>query len=211
MPFVIAALLVAYNNAINLWRPFRGPAYVPANLLFAFVVFLVAGEPIDAGARWWEGAALGLAGAGALGVALVVRPRLVADARYAGMRARALADHALVRIPIGTALVEEALFRGALFGALRPDGVAAAVAGSSIAFGLWHVVPTAVAARANRPGASRAAVAGAVAAGVVVTGAAGILFALLRERGGGIASPFALHAIVNVAGALVARAAHRRA
>ena len=49
----------------------------------------------------------------------------------------------LVRIPFGTVLLEETLFRGVLLAlALRRWSVATAVIVTSAIFGLWHVVPT---------------------------------------------------------------------
>ena len=48
-----------------------------------------------------------------------------------------------VRIPLGTALFEELLFRGLLYGAfLRVSGHRGAILGSSAVFGVWHVRPT---------------------------------------------------------------------
>ncbi len=50
---------------------------------------------------------------------------------------------ALVRIPLATALYEEVLFRGIMFGMLvrRYSPLIAGVA-SSLLFGLWHILPT---------------------------------------------------------------------
>ncbi len=66
---------------------------------------------------------------------------------------RALYDM-LVRIPLGTALAEELLFRGALLGLfMRRHRAGTAVALSSALFGLWHVSPT-LSSLASNPAAS---------------------------------------------------------
>ena len=57
-----------------------------------------------------------------------------------------------LRIPIGTTVFEELLFRSVLFALLvRLRDVCVAVIMSSIVFGLWHVAP-----RGSRPQTARA-------------------------------------------------------
>ena len=61
------------------------------------------------------------------------------DERVAGMSAGQVAFAAAVRVPVGTALFEEMAFRGVLLAMLvRRFGTAWGVAGSSLAFGIWH-------------------------------------------------------------------------
>ena len=65
------------------------------------------------------------------------------DPRVTEASAREAAYHVFVRIPFGTALPEELIFRGAILGLLsryHPPHTAAAL--SSILFGLWHIAPT---------------------------------------------------------------------
>ncbi len=54
-----------------------------------------------------------------------------------------MAYQTLLRIPLGTALLEEVAFRGVLFGVwLETAGARRALIGSSVAFALWHIAPT---------------------------------------------------------------------
>ncbi len=134
---------------------------------------------------------------------------LFRDARAAGMGAGQLLYEALVRIPIGTALFEEALFRGLLLGwFVRRGGTSRGVAVSSVLFGLWHLLPTWEATALYQDGALRtdgswAAVA-AVAGGFAATAAAGAGLSWLRLRTGSLAAPVLVHAAINAAGLVAA-------
>lgn len=200
-PVLLAAGLVAYNSLANRWKPFHGWAYVPANLTLAGVVVAIGvwGFDLDRdalGARWssaWVGAVIGLGAAAAAWALLgIERGRsLLRDKRLAGIHGWRAAYQVLVRIPVGTALVEEVVFRGVLLGAWIHLGSSQAVIASSIAFGLWHIVPTVILARTNR---LRLAV---VPAGVVLTTGVGVFFGWLRVETGSLASPFLVHALFN--------------
>ena len=112
-----------------------------------------------------------------------------------------------VRIPLGTAFVEEVVFRGVLLGAFLGEGTVVALIVTSATFGLWHIAPTALLVDANR---LRGVV---VPAGVVATGVAGAFLGWLRVETGSIAAPFVLHALVNALGggaAMIAHSLHRR-
>jgi len=121
----------------------------------------------------------------------------------------------LVRIPFGTALPEELLFRGALLGLLlRTRRPRHAVIVSSLLFGLWHVAPTVrklkeshVTGWAAAP--SAAARAGRVAGVVAVTTGAGMALAWLRLRSRSVAAPWIAHSAVNAVSYLGARLAAR--
>jgi membrane protease YdiL (CAAX protease family) len=116
-----------------------------------------------------------------------------------------------LRIPLGTALGEEILFRGALLGLLlQRHAVGKAVAVSSCVFGLWHVVPTLQSLHAGvdlLPGGGAVRVALIVAGAVTVTTAAGCVFAWLRLRGSSVVAPFLAHASINSLAALAGRVA----
>ena len=107
-----------------------------------------------------------------------------------------------MRIPFGTALAEEVLFRGALLGLFllhhRPR---TAVILSSLAFGLWHVLPTLHSVTTNQAAAeaatSTASKLGVVAGTVVVTTVAGIAFCWLRRRSGSLLAPWMAHTGIN--------------
>ena len=113
-----------------------------------------------------------------------------------------------LRIPIGTALSEELIFRGALLGLVaRRHSPAVAVAFSSLLFGIWHILPADDAHTANRrpvtDDAVRFASAPTVLATVAATTAAGCGLAWLRLRSGSVLAPTVVHAAVNI-GAFVA-------
>jgi membrane protease YdiL (CAAX protease family) len=116
----------------------------------------------------------------------------------------------LLRIPFGTALSEELIFRGALLGLYlqrhRP-WVAALL--SSAVFGVWHVLPTLSSLDTN-PGASATRdsallQAGAVAFVVLATGVAGMVFSWLRLRSGSLVAPWLTHTGFNAIGYLGSR------
>ncbi|MDF0530687.1 CPBP family intramembrane metalloprotease [Tsukamurella sp. 8F] len=128
------------------------------------------------------------AAAGAWGLA---RVQPVTREPHTGSAARA--RWVLVEIPFGTALAEETLFRGALApAACAALGPRAGALSSAAVFGLWHV------------GAARAADS-SPAATVAATAAAGLGLWWLTVRTGRLWPAFAVHTIVNSAGALLTR------
>lgn len=183
----VVAVLAVHNLVTNLWAPEW--SYVPVNLATAAGLVALAGAAGVAvgGPRAAATAAASAATvAGAVAVVAVVRPRLLADRRMAGVGPGATAWRALVRIPLGTVVLEEVAFRGVL-PALSSPVVASAL------FGLWHVVPTARTLAVNGVAPSP----GMVAAAVVVTAAAGLVLCGLRAATGGLLAPAALHAAAN--------------
>jgi uncharacterized protein len=219
---LLVSCVVAYNNVCNRWPRFGGALYVPMNLVAAALLVVVALGPL--GLRPHEIGLVEISGGGfvlgaALGGAVVAplfmivhRPRatrLLADRRFAQLDARSFAYHALIRIPLGTALLEELAFRGVVLAALRERGALASAALAGVAFGLWHIVPTLNAARINRPAATRLQLLGAVGVAFAFTTAAGLLLTALREATGDLGAPFALHSTVNSLGLVVALAANR--
>ena len=208
---VLVALLAVHNLAGNLLAPAR--FYVPMNLATASAVLALAGwgAGLDADALGLSAEAVPrglLVGGAAAAVALVAlalavtaertRP-LLADRRMAGVDGRGTAYRALVRIPLGTVVLEEVAFRGVLPPLLGPVAACAL-------FGLWHVVPTLAALDANRMRRSPAAVGAAVA----FTALAGWAFYGLRLAAGSLVAPALLHAAAN-SGATVAAFAVLRA
>lgn len=128
------------------------------------------------------------------------------------MHGSALAFYVLVRIPLGTAVAEELLFRGVLFAAWQAAGASdlGAALAASVAFGLWHISPTVIGVRMNDPGASPAKVRAAVIGAVLATTLAGLGLTWLRVESEGLLGPIVLHAGVNSVGALGAWVASRR-
>jgi membrane protease YdiL (CAAX protease family) len=162
---------------------------------------------------------LGAGGVAALGVAVAARtPRLgdhFRDERVGNHDRRRARYELAARIPLETALAEEVVFRGALLGlALRQRSTVAAVATSSVLFGLWHVLPTWTghdgSAIGSAMGPHRSARVGAVAAAVAATTAAGATFATLRLRSGSVVAPVLAHAALNMASFAATRATHAR-
>ena len=220
--------VLAYNAAIN--RAVPAPAYVPSNLTAAGLSVLAARRwrvpPADLGLRpdrVARGLRVGLAaavpvaaGVAAAAVVPATRRFLVDDERGRAGGAGHVLYHSLVRIPLGTALAEETIFRGALLGVLlqRHSRVRAAAV-SSLLFGVCHVLPTLDTLRLNpvgdRVGDDPVRVGGAVLGSVLVTAAAGAGFAWLRFRADSVVAPAVAHASVNCLAFLGARLVARRA
>lgn len=221
----LTAVLAAYNNGLNRWPPFHGRLYVPLNLALTAAVTVV-GITWGGLGRYDLGLGPGQGGSAALGLALGVAASVplfialrsrkaaaqVADERFAGIGRAGLAYRALLRIPLGTALPEELIFRGVLFGLLLPAGTLQAAFWSSLVFGLWHIAPAYNRMEENGgiEGRGRFTVAGKITAAVLATGAAGLAFTWLRVATGGIIAPFVLHATVNSLGMIAAHLANRR-
>ncbi|MCX2967719.1 MULTISPECIES: CPBP family intramembrane glutamic endopeptidase [Streptomyces] len=165
------------------------------------------------GARHGAVAACCVAGAYACGTVLPATRALFAD-RRAAPDLPGLLRQALLDVPVGTVLLEEAAFRGVLpallarrWGTRRADAVAAAL------FGLWHVAPSAALVEAN-PALARASAAGvpagsgaarwATAAGNVAAGALGGLALGALRRRGGLLAPALAHTALNAFGFVAA-------
>jgi uncharacterized protein len=145
------------------------------------------------------------------GVALAVPPlRSVFDDQRAAVGAGTVIFTALVRIPLGTVLLEEIAFRGvlpALFGAdldqrwhWRP------VLAASALFGLWHALPSVGLAGSNAavgelPGAAFPVVVPALA--VIVSTAVGVALCAWRRAGQGLLAPMLVHLATNSGGVLL--------
>ncbi len=110
----------------------------------------------------------------------------------------------LFRIPFGTALPEEVLFRGVLLGILlRRTTVGRAMVISAGLFGLWHIVPTA------EGGAGGMSVFGEVIGTVAAASLAGVAFAWLRQRANSVFAPVVAHTATNSLAYLAAAIALR--
>lgn len=206
----VVAVLALRNVAGDTTVP-RG-WYVPANLgVGALAVAIAADRGVSArelglarndvprGLRLGGALALGVVAIVALAAALPGTRGFFEDQRVAGIDGPGeLAYEALVRIPIGTALFEEVAFRGVLLALLaRRLPVGAAVAASSVLFGLWHIRPTLSALETNDLAESGIEQAAAVAGAVVATTVAGVLFCVLRLRSGSLVAPVLVHATIN--------------
>jgi membrane protease YdiL (CAAX protease family) len=129
------------------------------------------------------------------------------DQRVAGMGAGEVAFAALVRVPVGTALLEEMAFRGVLLAMLiRRYGTAWGVAGSSVAFGAWHLLPALHLSAGNAAIGAVLGTQSLAAAGIamVAAGLAGAFLCLLRIRYDHLIAPLAVHVTTNSVGYLLA-------
>jgi uncharacterized protein len=196
-------------------------AYVPRNLAFTALLLLVARRlalspeelgttrsGVRRGLRWGAGA-VGIIGAVLVAAALLAEAvppiGVLLDDERAELEGGALAYAVLVRIPLGTVVFEEVLFRGVLLALfLRRTGRTAAVVGCSVVFGVWHVAPTIVALQLNDVPPGSAAGLAAIAGAVVVTTVAGVLFSWLRLRSSSLVAPMLAHWATNALGLLAA-------
>jgi membrane protease YdiL (CAAX protease family) len=218
---IAVAALAAHNVFGNEVLP--DASYVPANVLAGLILIglaLVAGASLSdvglgrtsasSGLRW----GLAIAGVVAVGIAfgalLPATRGLFHDQRVAGISGGELAYEALLRIPVGTALFEELAFRGVLLAVLlRVTSTVPAVAVSSALFGLWHILPTISALRANELAEGAATAIGAVGGAVIVTGIGGALLCVLRLHTGSLIAPVLVHTSTNSLAIVAAFAVQR--
>ena len=158
--------------------------------------------------RFRPGLAYGAAAVGvialvyAVGSAVPLTRRAFLDTRYRiPMRAAVLMS--LVTIPLSTVVFEEVAFRSVLWGLLEADrGTLTATVGTSVLFGLWHILPalvvtdTSTAIKDSGPPGRRRMVL-TVLGTVVFTALAGVVFAELRRRSGSLVAPLLLHWATN--------------
>jgi membrane protease YdiL (CAAX protease family) len=157
----------------------------------------------------WALALTGIVLAGYLLVFAIPATRIVlVDDRATGLSGAGVVWQAMVRVPLGTVLLEEVAFRGVLWAMIaRRRSAWWATGASSALFGLWHILPTLDTAEGN---AAALAVFGsgplgqslAVSAAVVGTAVAGTIFCELRRRSGSLLTPAALHWALNGCGYL---------
>jgi CAAX protease family protein len=211
---LMVALVAVGNAATNVLIP---PLfYVPTALLLALLAVLVAvrvggcttrdlgldQEHLGQGLRLGAAAAAVLAVVLVVGAALPATRDLFADRRVDQHSMTLLLYHTLVRIPLGTVVLEETLFRGALLGlALRSWSPPVAVAFSSVLFGLWHLLPARGVSSFNPVVAT--ATQGTlrhvllILLAVAATALAGAVFCWLRLRARSLAAPAMLHLAGN--------------
>ena len=206
----LSVALVIYSGVVHL-IPAYNVIYIPLSVAVALILMRVATHSgltysdlgmertlVTPGLRW--GAAAVALAALLIGIGVVVPAfhRFFDDARVQDMTLGLLAYRALVRIPLGTALLEEFAFRGVLYGAWhkisRPIW---AGLGSSLVFGLWHIRPTIELLDANGLAMASAGRFGAVAGAVAATTLAGLVFCWLRVRSGSLLAPYLAHAAAN--------------
>ena len=204
-------------------RAVPGELYTPVNLIAAGAAVAathalgvswrdlgLARDRVKAGLRLGGITLIPIAAAVALGLAIPWTRDFFRDTTIVEAGSAEALYAVLLRIPFGTALSEELIFRGALLGLyLRRHRPWVAVTLSSVVFGVWHVLPTLDSLDTN-PGASATAGSillqvAAVAFVVLATGVAGVFFSWLRLRSGSILAPWLTHTGFNVMGYLGSR------
>lgn len=226
LPAVIAVLAVA--NVLN--NRLAPRAYVVTSLVTSAGLLLLlrlAGVP-------WAAAGLGrdtlrrgllwglvlviVVAVGYLVLALLPATRdYLEDRRIEGAGWGGVAYQALLRVPLGTVLLEEVAFRGVLYALARGQyGTGWGTVLSSLLFGLWHILPS-TQLRAANPAVGRLfggrLAAGAVPiplAAVIVTAAAGAALCGLRLLSDSLLAPMAVHWATNGFGYLMAHLVIRR-
>jgi len=218
----VGLLAASYNVAVN--RVLPPKTHVPANIAFAAAACAIGRTAArlswsdlglgrtEAGSGFRLGAKSSLVSA-ALVVATAVAPRtrrFFADERILRTSRGEAVYEACVRIPLATALPEEVVFRGVLLSVLsRSHTTATAIAWTSALFGLWHVLPTLDTVRTNPMKdvlpKGRLGYAAAAGAAMPATAAAGLLFALLRNRSRSVVAPFMVHTTINATAYIGAR------
>lgn len=209
---VLAVALVLYGLMPLPWW-----AYIPANLALAAALVATArrrGHSLEELGLGWRtlarGTVIGI-GAGAIVLIVVAVGSLLTSsdpqaaelvASQADVGPLGLGFELLVRIPLGTVILEAIAFRGVLFAAVeRVRTTAAAVIVTSLAFGLWHIGPTLHELRDVGAGLDPFATVGAM---VAITTLGGLLFAVLRLVGRSLMTSALVHWSMNAAGLISA-------
>ncbi|MGP4000467.1 lysostaphin resistance A-like protein [Streptomyces sp. 8N706] len=222
---LVIAVLAAVQVLVN-----RLPAgaYVPLCAATAAVLLLIArrsgltwadlglgAAAARRGLRWGLVLAAAVLAVYLVGLAVPVTREAFLDERAANLSPGELVFRVLVRVPLGTVLLEEIAFRGVLWALVeRRRGHVWATAVSSVLFGLWHVVPARGLTSSNAAaeaafGTGSTGVALSVTAAVAGTALVGVLFCELRRRSGSLIPPVALHCALNSAGYALAWSAGR--
>jgi len=218
----LAAYAIAFQTILYLSLPSRlrtlvaplvtgviGAALtLAAGALFGFETIGLA--PVGNGAAIAWGLATVLV-VSTIGTVMMSRPQLraqLADPRLAELPPVKAFTQIFVRIPVFTALIEEAFFRGVLHAALMAIfPVEAAIWLGAGLFGMWHVGPGIDQAQAG----NKTKPAGAIHTLITVfaTTLAGAFLVWLRIETGSIWASVAVHASINMTMALFARYAGR--
>jgi membrane protease YdiL (CAAX protease family) len=181
---------------------------VAAGALFGFDRIGIVGGSAWTALVWGAAAVVVITISGLLILRRADGIELLADPRLGELGDREYAVQVFVRIPVFTALIEEAFFRGVLHAALAalyPIEVAVWI-GAGL-FGLWHIGPGLDQARAGRKNTPAGLL--HTLATIVATSVAGLFLIWLRLETGSIWASVAVHAAINMTMAVFARFASR--
>lgn len=197
---------VMSNKVIPNWL------YVPWNVAVALALLWAARREVSneemgftqwaSGARWGGVLLAGTTAVLLVGLALPAFSDMFDDNRVTDS-VWAWVYHAFLRIPLGTAFMEETAFRAvlpALF-AVR-WGVLRGCIAASVLFGFWHVLPSLGLNKANSTfadlfGDGTVGVIATIAFAVVSTMVAGLVWCWIRYRSGSILSTILGHVATN--------------
>jgi membrane protease YdiL (CAAX protease family) len=196
-PYIVAGLattgglaLIAWRHGLTATELGLGRSTWITGLIWSLGIVLVVG------------AVIGVAGG------IPRTRRLFADDRITQASGLTTARRALLDIPFGTVAIEEFAFRGVLFALMSVNfGTVAAVASTSILFGLWHIGPSLEMHDAHTETSGSAWP--TVLSTVFFTGLSGVGFAMLRLVTGSLFPPSALHWAANGTGVVVGWVVHR--
>lgn len=211
---ILAVFLAAYNNIVNfLPSALHARIYVILNLVCLAGLWFMARRYLGMSAaemgwsgrgRWksllWGAAFTALVVIPFL-IALRILPRIglnIGRPQIEGMAQAGLWSRVLFRIPLGTVLFEEVIFRGIFYGYLeRRGGPSRALWISSLFFSFWHIVPAYEVVSYNfRLGLNLTGISYWII-GLAGAFCAGIFFALIRRRTGNIAGCLLAHYLIN--------------
>lgn len=213
----VVGVLVIGNVVSNRLLP--DALYVPWSLTIAVLVVTIAAPQVPQAALGWRldrrvlQWSLTLAVLTAAGLAIVAAVpawRDVFDDSRVSASTATMLYHTLVRIPLGTVVLEEVAFRSVLPALLAGRwSVRRAAVGASALFGLWHVLPATTLNRVNPLttrlfGDGADGVLAAVLFAVVSTFAAGLWWCWVRYRSGSVVTTIAAHISTNSLGYLFA-------
>lgn len=219
-----AAVTLAYSLLLNRFIP--EDFHLVANMLAAcglvWLALHIGATVADVGLerdRMRDGFRLGLRAAVPIVAAVLLviaipptRSLFVNDAAAVATTGQALFD-IFIRIPFGTVIPEELMFRGALMGLmLRRHSPMRAATYSSLLFGVWHVLPTLTSLNVEAAGVvsdSFAQQSAAIIGAVLATGAIGFAFAWLRLRSRSVVAPIIAHLAFNMTAAAGGRVARQ--
>ena len=223
LPAAAVIVVILVFNLLNNWLLATATAFIrPIELLLLVVLARSFGLTLaDVGlarTTWkrglrWAGAAIGgVAVAFSVALALPLTRVAFLD-RRAEMGVGSAVLEAAVPVFVGTVLLEEFAFRGVLWAMVhRVRGPTYATAISSVAFGLWHVLPALGLHADNRAigdlaGDRPGAVLAVVVLGVTSATLVGVLLCELRRRSGSLLAPIGLHWATNGLGYVFAAVA----
>ena len=205
--YAVAVAVLVVANVVNN-RVLPSWSYVPVNLAEAAVLLGIARwasvawaelgldrASLGDGLRWGLGAMAAVVATYLVAAAVPGLRGLFADAGAETASAGRMLYESIVRIPLGTVVLEEVAFRACSWASAAACGGGGPPPwSSSLLFGLWHILPAASPTSANEGledvtgdlGGGRAAV---VLAAVAATFVAGLVLCWLRRRSGSLLAP----------------------